>query len=124
MQFELNHNVGNSYVTIRFNTLQFKQAVRESFFDSFKRIGGIVSIGDLGWNFPLFINSETISEIIRNTCFVCGGQMYNSTALQNSLVSFDDFGNDAGQRGSTQSRVGDAIQINVRKCINCGHSHT
>jgi len=52
---------------------------------------------------------HVIQTIIRNTCFVCGGLMKDSTAFQNTLVSSNDFGDDAGSRGTTQSRVGPAV---------------
>jgi hypothetical protein len=57
---------------------------------------------------------------MKNICNKCNSKP--SMALVNTLVSFDDFGNDAGKRGSTQSRVGVAKLVNVQKCVNCGHS--
>ena len=50
--------------------------------------------------------------------------MEDSTAYINTIVSFDDFGNDAGERGTTVSRCGPVKIIKVRKCSACGHSHT
>jgi len=80
-------------------------------------------LGDI--EFPSCINSEAIRTVIRNTCYKCGGLMQDdATAYQNTRVSFDDFGGDAGQRGTTEVRVGPAVQVQVRKCIECGHSHT
>lgn len=128
MQFEMNHKVGTDYSTVKFDarnfdTIKFKLSVIESFENSFSRLGGKFQ-DDYSWKFPAFITSEVIQEIIRNTCFVCGGLMEDSTAFQNSNVLFNDFGDDAGSRGTTQSRVGPAQQIKVRKCKSCGHSHT
>ena len=118
MQFELKHREGTDYSIIRFETFAHADIAV-----SLKRLGG-VEIECLNWEFPSFITSQVIREVIRNTCFVCGGLMKDSTALQNTLVSSNDFGNDAGQRGTTQSRTGKARMLNVRKCSNCGHSHT
>lgn len=125
MQFEMNHKVGTNYSTVKFigNYLSIDYRVRDKFIRYFQRIGGELTEGG-NWVFPAFVTSQVIQEIINNTCFVCGGLMQDSTALQNTNVSFDDFGEDSGSRGSTQSRVGQAKQITVRKCCICGHSHT
>jgi rubrerythrin len=48
--------------------------------------------------------------------------MVSSTALKNTWVSFDDFGNDAGQPGTTENRIGKAVKVKVWKCPECGHS--
>lgn len=58
---------------------------------------------------------------MNNTCN-CGGQGKPSKALLNTLVPFNDFGNDAGQRGTTQSRQGTAQLVDCLKCDKCGHS--
>ena len=55
-------------------------------------------------------------------CFKCGGIMKEGVALENTLISSDDFGNDAGTRGTTQSRIGPAKIIKVYKCSTCGQS--
>lgn len=57
-----------------------------------------------------------------NKCFKCGTIAVNSKALNNTILSFNDFGNDAGKRGTTQSRVGKAQLIDCKKCPSCGHS--
>ena len=91
----------------------------------FQRMGAKFPEGSLGnIEFPKFTNVALIKEILHNTCYKCGGLMQDSTALINTLVSFDDFGGDAGTRGTTQSRVGKAVEVTVRKCTVCGHSHT
>lgn len=122
MQFTI--NVGTDYSTVKFNAT-LKPDVFETLIHHFERLGGVM-IGPKAsdWTFPSFITSEVLSEVIHNTCYECGGLMKDSTAFQNTLVSSDDFGNDAGERGSTQSRVGEARQIKVRKCSSCGHSYT
>ena len=55
-------------------------------------------------------------------CPKCKITMIKSKALQNTLHYSNDFGNDAGQRGTTGSRSGEAILINVIKCPQCGYS--
>ena len=55
-------------------------------------------------------------------CKECGCIGKPSKALLNQLVSFDDFGNDADRRGTTQSRHGEAKEVDCLKCPNCGHS--
>lgn len=125
MQFTVNHKIGDNFINVEFKTdiVTLQLLNMESLKQTFQRVGGIFQ-DDYTFNFPLYITSQVISEIIHNTCFICGGLMQDSTALQNSLVSFDDFGNDAGKPGSTQSFSGPAKQITVRKCSQCGHSHT
>jgi len=125
MQFTLDHKVGTNYVTV---TLSGKVSplIWCEFFTKLQYLGGKQAVegqSDI-WLLPTFVTSQVIEEIIHNTCFVCGGLMKDSTAFLNDCVSFDDFGNDAGQRGTTQSRVGEAKQVKVRKCSSCGHSHT
>lgn len=125
MQFEIYHKIGTDYSTVKFNSNNFKYLVTESFETSFERIGGIFNGDENYWTFPSFVTSQIIQEIIHNTCFVCGGLMKDDAiAYQNTLVSFNDFGNDAGQIGTTQSRCGKAALKVVRKCSSCGHSHT
>ena len=55
-------------------------------------------------------------------CIKCNTETIASKALLNTLVSSNDFGNDAGTRGTTQSRIGKPKLINCQKCPNCGHS--
>lgn len=55
-------------------------------------------------------------------CNKCNGNAKPSKALLNQLVSFNDFGNDAGSRGTTQSRSGKAELVDCLKCTDCGHS--
>lgn len=125
MQFNYHHNVRSGIAIVTFTNFNIsKVAAKEKLFSNFKIVGGNNPQFELEWAFPSFVPAFVIAEIIANTCFVCGGLMTDSTAFQNTYVSFDDFGNDAGQRGTTQSRVGPAKQIKVRKCSQCGHSHT
>lgn len=115
------------YATFKGNI--FKLKVTESFELSFERIGGIYCPEESGehgsvWRFPAFVSSQILLEIINNTCFKCGGLMKDGEALENTWVSFDDFGNDAGQPGTTMSKIGHPVMKKVRKCTSCGHSHT
>lgn len=123
MQFEI--QIETDYSTVRFtaNIVTLKLLNIEKLKETLARIGGKFQ-DDYSWTFPTFITSKVLSEVIHNTCFVCGGLMVDSIAFQNTLVSSDDFGNDSNTRGSTQSRIGEAKQIKVRKCQSCGHSHT
>ncbi len=57
------------------------------------------------------------------TCNKCGGLMQEGKGLKNTLVSIDDFGNDSGQRGTTQTRSGPVKAVTVMKCQKCGHSY-
>lgn len=58
----------------------------------------------------------------RNQCRKCGGIDTPSKAFNNTLISFDDFGEDAGQHGTTMSRQGLAKLVDCIKCESCGHS--
>lgn len=124
MQFHY-QKVGTDYATVIFTTdiFKIKKEVIDTFKKHFERIGGTCKENGK-WKFPSFITSLVIAQIIHNTCFECGGLMKDGEALDNTYVSFDDFGNDAGQHGTTQSKMGHPIIKQVRKCISCGHSHT
>lgn len=61
-------------------------------------------------------------ESIDNTCKKCVGVALPSKGFVNQLVSYSDFGNDAGDRGTTQSRSGKATLQDCMKCTSCGHS--
>lgn len=123
MQFVLTPNFKEKINNVKFLTV-ISPKFWLSFTNSLNRIGGKSKDSFHDWDFPYHITGQVIQEIIHNTCFVCGGLMQDSTAIQNTLVSSNDFGNDVGKRGTTQSRIGPAKQIIVRKCTSCGHSHT
>jgi len=125
MQFNFHHNVKSNIVVITFDNFNIsKIAAKESLFNSFNKIGGNNPLFELEWIFPSFITSQVIQEIIKNTCFVCGGLMSDGQALENTWVGSSDFGGDYGQRGTTISKVGQPVMRVVRKCSSCGHSHT
>ncbi len=58
----------------------------------------------------------------RNQCKKCGGEGKPSKAFNNTIVYYDDFGKDAGSRGTTGSRQGTAKLVDCIKCKLCGHS--
>lgn len=129
MQFELTEHPFNILDKIKYKKYQFfgtsklTEHVRNKIFAQFIKIDGIRQ-NEYVWLFPDTTNPDIVETIIKNTCFVCGGLMKDGQALDNTYVSFNDFGNDSEQRGTTQSKVGPAKITNVRKCSNCGHSHT
>ena len=120
MQFNYHHNIGQNIVHVEFLTPQ-RSDYWDSFTDTLERIGGKCQILLKDWTFPSFITSQVISEVIRNTCFVCGGQMKDSTALRNPDAYSEP--DEVGKR-TIYSGIGHAQQITVRKCTQCGHSHT
>lgn len=97
MQFEMNHKVGTDYSTVILQG-HLSAKVLESMFSVFDKLGGesIENTWDK-WIFPSFITSEVIEEVIRNTCFVCGGLMKDEEYHSDHVL---------------------------RKCTSCGHSHT
>ena len=83
-----------------------------------ERLGGVLDeSGD--YVFPSHITESVLNTVFDNSCKRCGGLLEDSTALLNGLVFF---GNDAGQRGTTQSRIGIAKIVSCKKCKECGHS--
>jgi hypothetical protein len=66
--------------------------------------------------------SEVGYFVIPERCNVCGGNMKEGKAFVNTLVAMSDFGGDAGQRGTTQTRKGAPVLVDVFKCEDCGHS--
>lgn len=127
MKFEYRHTIGSDHVTVIFSGqfLRFKPVVTQALISKFEKLGGEFETDNYSvCVFPSHITVEMIKKVIHNTCFVCGGLMKDGESLDNTYLSFDDFGNDAGQRGTTQSKCGHPIIKQVRKCTNCGHSHT
>jgi len=122
MQFEYHHNISQNKVAVKFeHSLPFQ--AEYTFNRMLMRLGG-EQITMSQWEFPLFITSQIIEQIINSLCYICGGIMKDGVALDNTLISYDDFGGDKGNRGSTQSKEGKAKLFKVRKCESCGHSHT
>jgi hypothetical protein len=125
MQFNYRKNVKSDIVVVTFTNFNISRvAAKEKLFFNLKLLGGNNPQFELEWIFPSFVSSVVIAQVINNTCFVCGGLMQDAIALQNTLVSSNDFGNDSNSRGTTQSRTGNTKLIQVRKCSQCGHSHT
>ncbi len=86
-----------------------------------ERLGGVLDESGY-YVFPSHITESVLNTVFDNSCKRCGGLLEDSTALLNVLVSSNDFGNDAGQRGTTQSRIGTAKIVPCKKCKECGHS--
>lgn len=104
MQFTTSHKVGEQKMNVRFhNKLPYKAYLGLGVI--LCRIGGELQ-GDFSWNFPLFVGSQVIEEIIHNTCFVCGGLMKDYETVVKVPNTF---------RGKLTQ---------VCKCTTCGHSHT
>ena len=124
MQFEMNHKVGTDYSTVNFEaTVKFEATLKFDVFEilihHFERLGGImVGPKASNWTFPKHITSEVLQEVIRNTCFVCGGLMEDGVAI----VDHKYVQTDAGKELWKNSKF--AKQVSVRKCTVCGHSHT
>lgn len=114
--------VGTDYSTVNFEAT-LKLDVFEKLIHHFERLGGVM-IGPKAsdWTFPSYITSEVIQEVIRNTCFVCGGLMKDSTAFKNQDII--EIPNGLSMTSHVYSNAGEAKQIKVRKCSSCGHSHT
>lgn len=109
MQFELKHNIGERFLQIKFFETPLPPVVWLSIANSLQRIGGQCDGNMSNWTLPAVgTTSHIICEIIRNTCFVCGGLMQDGTIMLNVLPS----------------SVEPIKQVKVRKCLQCGHSHT
>jgi hypothetical protein len=119
-QLSMNSRGFNSTKQIIFEN-NFSNEANKVISDIFQRLGGTTENGT-EWKFPKLILTSHLKTIIDNTCAKCGGIVSNGNALQNTMVTFADFGDDAGTRGSTQARIGIAEPIEVSKCTSCGHS--
>lgn len=100
MQFQYEHKVGDDHVTV----ILFGKAKSSTAFalaDHFERIGGTCEKTFDCWKFPNYITSKTIGEIIRNTCFECGGMVKDSDTFYKK----------------------DGVFLPIRKCKECNHSH-
>lgn len=126
LNFQFSYKVGQDYVVFVFPKFDIHWGTALTLMNLFERLGGILQSDPKNsvFHFPLSVTPQVVKEVIRNTCFNCGGLMKGGQALDNTLISYDDFGGDAGNRGTTQSKDGEAKLIKVRKCQSCGHSHT
>lgn len=127
MQFEMQHQVGTDYSTVKFtgNYLTIPILTRDKMIRYFQRLGGIITPAG-NWEFPSFITSEVLKEIIHNTCFVCGGLMSDGQAIQEGKMyvkSYDTVTN-TYQGEIEYPNPQDSRVVRVRKCQSCGHSHT
>mgnify|MGYP000916018169 CR=1 FL=1 len=124
MEFIRKEKVGTGKTVFEFYGRLDPVALSEVYF-VFERIGGkFIGFETDIWEFPNSVTTALVATIFENTCFKCGGLMTDGQAIQNSLVSSEDFGGDAGENGTTQTRTGPPKIIAVRKCSKCGHSHT
>lgn len=119
MQFT--YQVGTDYSTVKFtagvfDNIKFKLPVIESFEISFQRLGGEFLPETIEWKFPNHVTSEVLEEVIRNTCFVCGGLMQDSKGFAPPVVETE--------WGKEIWYIAPANLRQVRKCSSCGHSHT
>ena len=120
MQFE--HKVGTDYVTVNFYSInKLKEESRIKLYEVLNKLGMTFGKGD-EIRFPKHITSKVLEEVIRNTCFVCGGLMKDSTAFKNQDII--EIPNGLSMTSHVYSNAGEAKQIKVRKCSSCGHSHT
>ena len=123
MQFKTSFKSGQ--LIVKFNEDDYykhKQIFLDSLMESLKKIGGKYTF-NLVWEFPIFVASGVIEEIIHNTCFVCCGLMGDGIAIQNGVLKAP------GDRESSICYTpyvdpNNHSVINVRKCTACGHSHT
>ncbi len=109
MKFEFYYGAGLDRTTATFtgHLYRLPQSACLEILTSFEKIGGKVdNDNSCIFHFPSFITSQVLEEIIRNTCFVCGGLMKDDTVKIPNLT--EDY----------------PFNVKVRKCTNCGHSHT
>ena len=122
MKFETSTNIAQKTFTIEFKTVSIKGIAILSVRDNFEKIGGQMKNTFMYWTFPAFVTRPLIEEIIRNTCFVCGGLMRDGIAIQNGILKASG---DRENNGYTPyPDANNHSVINVRKCTVCGHSHT
>ena len=102
MQFKSQPEVDKTTKKVTFDFFdKLKYPAKSKFRELFYYLGARFIRGQRdSWEFPNFVSNETISEIIRNTCFECGGLMGDTWASDN------------------------VNSIHIRKCKVCGHSHT
>ncbi len=120
MQFEI--QLRTDYSTVTFYNVKVKWDVIAQMMSWFERLGGTLIETNV-YQFPSFITSEVIQEVIHNTCFVCGGLMKDGQAIQNGVVKV--YGEN--ERSICYTPYVDPTNhslIKVRKCSSCGHSHT
>lgn len=105
MQFEI--QLRTDYSTVTFYNVKVKWDVIAQMMSWFERLGGTLIETNV-YQFPSFITSEVIQEVIHNTCFVCGGLMKDGTK----------------EVKTREGKRTDLFFVKVRRCSSCGHSHT
>jgi len=124
MTFTITHRLGTPKIKVVFDYSSMTMIALNKFNNLLLKLGGEQLVGEeVYWEFPNFITQAVLEEVIKNTCFKCGGVMTSGIALDNTWTSSDDFGGDKGNYGTTASKNGPAIMVKVRKCADCGYSH-
>lgn len=125
MKFEIIHELNTPTIKVVFDYSKLSMAAITKFNHLLIKLGGKQKITEeVHWQFPNFITEAVLEEVIKNTCFKCGGLMTSGLALDNTWTSSDDFGGDKGSHGTTMSKNGPAVIVKVRKCADCGNSHS
>lgn len=120
MQFEYNHKIGQNVVSVKFeHNLNFK--AENTFNMILMRLGG-EQITIFKWEFPVYITSQVIEQVIRNFCYNCGGLMQDGEAIVNDTFRSIEEEERGGFTTFTDPKY--AHVKKVRKCQSCGHSHT
>jgi len=129
MKFEFYYGAGLDRTTATFtgHLYRLPQSACLEILTSFEKIGGKVdNDNSCIFHFPSFITSQVIEEVIRNTCFVCGGLMGDGQAIQNSKIIIESYDSaiDTYEGRIEYPDTNNYSTIKVRKCSTCGHSHT
>lgn len=126
LDFQFSYKVGQDYIVFVFPKFDIHWGTALVLMNLFERLGGILQSDPKNstFHFPLCVTPQVVKEVIRNTCFNCGGLMKDGIALDNTYVISIDFPDQTDFKGCTQSKIGQPNIVNVRKCISCGHSHT
>jgi len=129
MKFEYRHTIGSDHVTVIFSGqfLRFKPVVTQALVSKFEKFGGEFETDNYSvCVFPSHITVEMIKKVIHNTCFVCGGLMKNGQTIQNNKIIVDSYDSamDTYEGQIEYPDTNNHSIIKVRKCTNCGHSHT
>lgn len=117
MQFIYHYQIGAECSNVMFrNFNKLSNKPKGILIKIFFRLGAKINGEPNKWLFPPFITSEIIQTVINNTCFKCGGLMRDSYAFKNEDLVHNE--------RIVWKDSGEAKQIKVRKCTQCGHSHT
>jgi DNA-directed RNA polymerase subunit M/transcription elongation factor TFIIS len=107
--------------TDKFTKMSFNLSIIKDFIDNFL-IFIVESKESVIYVNKIIKSNFNVKNKIETKCKKCDREMKLSQAFQNKLVSHNDYGDDAGNRGTTQSHIGEAVLVTVLKCEDCGHS--